>query len=312
MFDVFKTHNYCINVIGPFFIIIFVLMIFFPRSFAKEKIRVVTTITVLEDFVKQVGGEYVEVESISRGNQDPHFIEILPSYMMMVKNADIFVMIGLELELWAQQIIDGSRNAKLKIIDCSKDIEKLEIPTFSIDARYGDIHRFGNPHYWLDPLNTEIIMNSIIDGLVDVSPEYLEYFISRKDTYLQFLNKKTEEWIKKTKPYKGTPVIFYHNQWPYFCKRFGFVAEDFIEPKPGIKSSASHIAKLIKEIKEKKIPLIITNPYYEDRNPKLLERSTGAKLIVLPSSIDPDMKINNYIELFDYIIDTLVKNLSKN
>ena len=274
------------------------------------KIRIVTTITVLSDLAKQVGGDLVDVESIARGNQDPHYIEILPSYMMKVRRADIFLMIGMELELWAQQVIDGSRNSKLKVIDCSKEIEALEVPATRVDARYGDIHRYGNPHYWLDPLNAEKIMNAILEGLMEVSPEDLDYFTKNIDSYLVKLKNKVEAWTQKMAPYKGTPVIFYHNQWPYFCERFGLTAANFLEPKPGIKPSASHIAKLIKQMKDREIQIIIISPFYEERNPKLLSRATGAKLLKMPTTIDTDTGVENYIELFDYLVDNFVKNIS--
>jgi ABC-type Zn uptake system ZnuABC Zn-binding protein ZnuA len=279
---------------------------------AQKKVKVVTTITVLADLVKQAGGDRVEVESIARGNQDPHFVEILPSYMMKVRKADVFVKIGLELELWAQQVIDGSRNSKLKIIDCSIDIEKAEVPAGKIDASYGDVHKYGNPHYWLDPENAEHILNAILNGLAEVSPDNFDYFASNVASYLENLNKKTAEWTEKMSPYRGAQVIFYHNQWPYFCDRFGLKAANFLEPKPGIKPSASHVAKLIKQIKDGNIPLIITSPFYEDRNPKLLERSTNAKLLVLPTSIIPKMGVNTYIELFDFLVNNISESLSGN
>ena len=107
---------------------------------------VVTSTTDLADIVKQVGGDRVMVTSIARGNQDPHYVEILPSYMMKVRKADIYFMVGLELDLWAQYIIDGSRNRKLKVVDCSVEINKMEVQIGKVDASMGDLHRFGNPH----------------------------------------------------------------------------------------------------------------------------------------------------------------------
>ncbi|MFC1558210.1 metal ABC transporter substrate-binding protein [candidate division KSB1 bacterium] len=292
------------------FILLLIEFMFTSAVLSKEKIRIVTTNTVLSDLAGQVGGDLVEVESIARGNQDPHYIEILPSYMMKVRNADIFLMIGMELELWAYQVIDGSRNAKLKVIDCSKEIEKQEVPSFRVDARYGDIHRFGNPHYWLDPMNAEKIMNALLEGLMEVSPENLDSFIKNIGEYTEKINKKIAVWSEKMEPYKGTPVIFYHNQWSYFCDRFGIVPANFLEPKPGIKPSASHVAKLIKQMNDQKIQVVIMSSFYEDRNPKLLSRATGAKLVKVSTVIDSDMGIKSYIELFDFLIDIFIKNIS--
>ena len=129
---------------------------------------------------------------------------------------------------------------------------------------------------------------------------------------MEKLNNKVDEWTKKMVPYKNTPIVFYHNQWPYFCERFGIVAANFIEPKPGIKPSASHVAKLIKQMKEQKIKIIMMSSFYEDRNPKLLSRATGAAILKAPTGIDSNIGVKNYIELFDYIIDTFIKTISGN
>ena len=123
----------------------------------SAKVSVVTSTTDLADIASMIGGDRVKVVSIARGTQDPHFVEVLPSYMIKVKRADIYFKVGMELDRWAQQIIDGSRNRKLIIVDCSKDIPRLGIPEGKIDASMGDIHRYGNPHYWLDPENAKII-----------------------------------------------------------------------------------------------------------------------------------------------------------
>ena len=122
-------------------------------SFLFGKVRIVSSTTDIADIVKIIGGDHVTVTSIARGNQDPHYVEILPSYMVKVRKADIYFMVGMELDLWAQQIIDGSRNRKVMVVDCSVEINKMEVPTGQIDASMGDIHRFGNPHYWLDPVS---------------------------------------------------------------------------------------------------------------------------------------------------------------
>jgi len=140
-----------------------ILLILF--SFLFGKVNVVTSTTDLADIVKQVGGDRVMVTSIARGNQDPHYVEILPSYMMKVRKADIYFMVGLELDLWAQYIIDGSRNRKLEVVDCSVEINKMEVPIGKVDASMGDLHRFGNPHYWLDPENGKLIARMITRAL---------------------------------------------------------------------------------------------------------------------------------------------------
>ena len=136
---------------------------------AQGTIKVVTTLPDLADLTRQVGGDRVTVDNIVRGDQNPHFVEVKPSYMMKLKSADLFFMIGMDLEMWAPQIIDGSRNTKLEVVDLSKRIDKLEIPA-KLDASEGDVHRYGNPHYWLDPRNIRVMVEDIVAALARVSP----------------------------------------------------------------------------------------------------------------------------------------------
>jgi len=274
---------------------------------SKDKIKVITTLTDLASLTAAVGGDRVEVEALVKGTQDPHQIEVLPSYMVKLRHADLFVIIGMDLEMWAYPLRDGSRNAKLLLVDCSTNIERLEVPTYKVDPSHGDIHLYGNPHYWLDPENGKRIMQTIFEALVKVSPEDYSYFESNLKTYTQKLDEKMVEWQTKAESLRGKQVIFFHNSWPYFNRRFGLVAANFIEPKPGVTPSPSHTARLIQQVKDQKIKVIAKEPFFDDRVPKMISRETGAKLVVLPTSVGGVPEVKDYIGLFDYIISTLDK-----
>lgn len=274
---------------------------------SRDKIKVITTLTDLASLSQAVGGDRVEVEALVKGTQDPHQIEVLPSYMVKLRNADLFVIIGMDLEMWAYPLRDGSRNAKLLLVDCSTNIERLEVPTYKVDPSHGDIHLYGNPHYWLDPKNGKVIMQAIFEGLVKVSPEDYAYFENNMKTYSQKLDEKIKEWQTRAETLKGKQVIFFHNSWPYFNRRFGIEAANFIEPKPGIPPSPSHTARLIQQVKEQGIKVIAKEPFFDDRVPKMISRQTGAKLVVLPTSVGGVPEVKDYIGLFDYIIETLSK-----
>ncbi len=278
---------------------------------SKDKIKVITTLTDLASLTAAVGGDRVEVEALVKGTQDPHQIEVLPSYMVKLRNADLFVIIGMDLEMWAYPLRDGSRNAKLLLVDCSTNIERLEVPTYKVDPSHGDIHLYGNPHYWLDPENGKRIMQTIFEALVKVSPEDYSYFENNLKTYTQKLDEKMVEWQTKAESLRGKQVIFFHNSWPYFNRRFGLVAANFIEPKPGVTPSPSHTARLIQQVKDQKIKVIAKEPFFDDRVPKMISRETGAKLVVLPTSVGGVPEVKDYIGLFYYIINTLVEAFEK-
>ena len=276
---------------------------------APKTTRVVTTLPDLASLAKAVGGDKIQVEALVKEDQDPHSIEVLPSYMVKLRKADVFLIIGMDLDIWAYPLRDGSRNAKLLTIDCSKNIDKLEVPAYKVDPSYGDIHLYGNPHYWLDPENGKAIMVTIVDALSQVSPENHDEFVRNMQTYSRKLDEKILGWQTKMAPFRDARIIFYHNSWPYFAHRFGLRAANFVEPKPGIPPSPSHMTKLIQQIKEQGIKVIVMEPFYDDRVPNLISRETGAKVIKLAPSVGGINTIQDYIGLFDYNVTALTEAL---
>ncbi len=279
-------------------------------AYAK-KITVVTTSTDLKSITEYIGGDKVKVENITKGYQDPHIVDPKPSYMLKLNKADLFVKVGLDLELWAQLLEDGARNPHIRYgspgyVDASIGVELLGIPQRKIDRSLGDIHVFGNPHYWLDPLNSKIITKNILDGLKRISPENTSYFEDNKRLFDKEIEKHLIKWLEKMKPYTGTKVIAYHKTWPNFAKRFGIEIVDYVEPKPGISPSPAHIANLIKKMKAENIKLIIKEPFYESKIPRFIASKTGASVLILPVSVEGVNGVKDYFALFDYIIDNLI------
>lgn len=274
------------------------------------QIRVVTSTTDLADIASQIGGKQVSVTSIARGDQDPHFIEVLPSYMMKVKKADLYFQVGMEMDLWSLQIIDGSRNRKLEVIDCSENIQALEIPSNKVDARMGDIHRFGNPHYWLDPENGILIAQIMADAFSRVDPLHQTEFQDALDRFTQDLHQSLETWRIQFAQLNGMQVIFYHNSWPYFTNRFGLSAVQFIEPKPGIMPTPRHLEKLLNLIQSGNISAIALEPCFSEQAPEYLSQRTGVRVVRLAQSVNALPEADSYQNLFSYNLKTLLECLN--
>ena len=285
-----------------------VLVAVMCMSAAQATVKVVTTLPELADFVQQVGGDKVKVDFIVRGNQNPHFVEVKPSYMMKLKSADVLFMVGMDLEFWAQQIIDGSRNARLDVVDLSKEIQKLDVPA-KVDASQGDVHRFGNPHYWLDPRNVRIILGEIVASLAKVSPNDEQLFRTNADGYLKKLDAKIVQWEEMMKPLKGSKVITFHKSWPYFANWLGLNVVDQVEPKPGIQPSPSHTAQLIQKVRSGGIKAMIVEPFYDTSAPEQIARSSSAKIVRLTTSVGGVDNTNDYIAMMDYNISSLAAAL---
>lgn len=145
-----------------------------------DKLNIVTTTTNLASIAEAVGGEHVSVTSIGSGDEDPHFIQAKPSFMMKAKKADLWICVGMELEIgYEGLILQGSRNPRIQIdapvhLDVSEGIIKLEVPTGKIDRSMGDVHPLGNPHYWLDPYNGRIIAANICRRLKQLDPQHTD------------------------------------------------------------------------------------------------------------------------------------------
>src|SRR3954470_8474254 len=151
------------NTIKTIIVTAAVVLGFAPR--AEAKLRVVVSIETLADLSRQVGGDRIEVTTLSRGYQDPHFVEAKPSLVLALNRADALVHVGLDLEVgWLPPLVQQSRNGKIQRgqpgnIDASTAIRPEDVPTVPSDQlrALGDIHPLGNPHYWLPPKNARAI-----------------------------------------------------------------------------------------------------------------------------------------------------------
>lgn len=271
-----------------------------------EQIRVVAATSDLGYFAEQIGGELAIVDVIASGNRDVHYIEVLPSYMLKIRKAHVYLKVGLELDIWSQPIIDGSRNGSLRVVDCSQGILPLEVPTFQADARYGDLHRFGNPHYWLSPANIPAVCANITDAFIHVDPENASRYTANQDAYLERLKAKITEWDSLKPQLREVRFVAYHNTWPYFCQYFGCQVVDFVEEFAGVAPSPSHIAHLIDHIKIDSISVVTSQPFHDRRLPKLIAEKTGCQSITIPTSVGGVPGTETYEHLIEFIAKSLI------
>lgn len=276
-----------------------------------SQINIVTSTTDLKSIVDAVGGDKVKTFSIARGNQNIHSVEVLPSYIMKITKAKMYVKIGMGLDQWADPLIEGARNEELVIVDCSKDIKKLDVPTYKVDASHGDVHPYGNPHYWLDPNNGVVIATEISDALSKLSPGDALYFAQRLDDFKRLIQTKWPEWNNEMAAFKGSKIIVYHDDWRYFTEAFGFDIVGFVEPKPGLEPTPSHLYKLTNIIKNENVKLIGFQPYFSDQAPNSLAAETGAKAVKLATSVGCVDGVSTYTDIFDYNLRTMIAIISR-
>ncbi|MDX1623481.1 MAG: metal ABC transporter substrate-binding protein [Gemmatimonadota bacterium] len=279
-----------------------------PPTPAQERVRVVATLPVFAKLAKAIGGERVDVTAIASPLQDPHFVDAKPSYIVEAGKADVFIEAGMDLEVgWAPLVREGSRNAAIQrggegYVDASAHVRKLGVPTGKVDRSRGDVHPYGNPHYWLDPLNAVPLTADIALALSRVDPAHAGHYNDRRRDFLAALDRRMGEWRREMAPLEGVPIVSYHESWEYFAGRFGLEIVDHLEPKPGIPPSPSHLARLMDRMNARGIELILKEPYYEEKNPRLVARETGATVVELRNEPNPD---ETYLEFMDYVVDTV-------
>jgi zinc/manganese transport system substrate-binding protein len=291
---------------------VFLLALFTGMSsVALAKVTIVTTLPSFADIAKNVGGDEVNVIPLTRGNQDPHFVDAKPDLMLSLNKADLLIRAGLGLEDgWLPPLLVGSRNGKIQNgtdgnFDASSVMVLKEVPKTALDRAQGDVHPGGNPHFMVDPRNGIVLANAIAERLAKLDPGKAADFKKRAAAYGTDLKKHIEQWEKDLKPLAGISVITYHKSWIYFLDWAHFKEAGTVEPKPGIPPSPEHVVQLIRLMKQQKIKLILMEPYYPKGVSQDVAQQTGAKLLVLPTEVKGNAEAKTYIDMFDQIVKQL-------
>lgn len=281
---------------------------------AADKIRVVTTTTDLKALTEAVGGDLVEVDALARGSQNPHDLEVRPSLMVKVRRADLLVINGLELDQWAEVVVQGANNPKVipgapGRVDASAGILVLEVPRTRVDRSMGDVHPVGNPHYTVDPGMAPDITANVLEGLVRVAPQYRAAFERNREQFLARLGQAMARWSAEMAPYKGTKVIVDHNMWPYFLTRFGLVQAGSVEERPGIPATPAHVTKLIAYMKEDRIKVILAVPWADHKLAERIAEEAGAKVVMVANGVGALKGTDTYLDTIDYNVKAVAQAL---
>jgi zinc/manganese transport system substrate-binding protein len=275
------------------------------------KVRVVTTLTDLADFTRNVGGEHVDVFSLATGVEDTHGVPLKPSFVPALNRADLVILVGFGCEhAFLPALLEASKNPRIQYgrpgyVDCAKGVVPMEVPK-TTDHSAGDVHPYGNPHYILDPVLAKTAIQNIYDALVGFAPEYREDFTRNRDAYLAKLDGKITEWKEALVPAKGEKFVSYHEHWTYFARRFNLVYFGTIEIKPGVDPTARYIENLVASMKAEHVPVVVREPQFPEKVPALIARQTAAKLVKLPIMPGGVPNTDTYIKMMDYIVHTML------
>ena len=295
-------------------VLILISMALVPSVAEAKKLKVVTTLTDLASLTQEVGGDKVDVEALARGYQDPHFVEPKPSFLLKLRNADLLILVGLDLEIgWLPPLITQSGNGRIQpgssgYLDASGFAEILEIPQGVVTRAEGDVHPLGNPHYWLDPNNGRRIAKGIANKLSEMDPPDQAYFQQREQDFEKRLADADKKWLAEMGPYRGRKVVTYHRSWPNFARHFGLDVVGYIEPRPGIPPTPSHTIELVNLMKRENVKIQLIEPYFDLKTPNSVASMVGGgKVVQMMPSVGGKQEITDYFKLFDYDISLLIK-----
>lgn len=275
-----------INSKTSFITFLMVLMVHIPSS-VHAKLNIVTTVPDLAAIAQAVGGDRVEVVSLSLPTQDPHFVDARPHLMLKLNRADLLLLVGLDLETgWLPTLTTGARNAKILpgspgYIDCSTFVELKEVPLTKIDRSMGDIHAGGNPHYLLDVDNVARIADGIALHMGKLDASAASLYRDNAKRFMEEARRRKMRWQEQFKPYRGTAIVEYHRSWIYLASFLGLRIVADVEPKPGIPPSASHVLHVMQTIRQEHVPLVLQEDFFSSRTAELIAQKTGASLVRL-------------------------------
>ena len=281
---------------------------------AASRIPVVATTTDLKALVEAVGGDLVDVDALARGSQNPHDLEVRPSLMVKVRRADLLVMNGLELDQWAEVVVQGAGNSRVGPgapgrVDASAGLLVLEVPQARVDRSMGDVHPVGNPHYSIDPGMAAGVTANIVEGLARVAPQSRPVFERNRQAFLARVDQALARWTAEMASFKGAKVVVDHNMWIYFLTRFGLVEAGSVEERPGIPPTPSHLTRLIALMKDQKVKVIVSVPWTDQKLAERVAQEAGAKVVPLAPAVGSVKGADGYLETIDYNVRSIAQAL---
>lgn len=283
-------------------------------STSQAKLVVVATLPAFAALAEEVGGDKVEVTSLAKPTEDPHFVDARPSFVVKMRSADVLIEGGAELEAgWLPPLLQNARNAKIDVgqpgrVVASQGIRLLNVPANASRAE-GDVHAMGNPHFFTDPIIAKAIAQHIAQAFAGVDPTNAATYQANYKKFEATIDAKLQEWGKAMLPFKGANVVAYHDSWPYFARRFGVTMDTFLEPKPGIPPSPSHLAEVIAKMKAQKSKAIIVEPFHNRKIAEKVAGATGAKVVDFAQYPGALPNTETYVKLIDALVSRLAAAL---
>jgi zinc/manganese transport system substrate-binding protein len=275
---------------------------------SMANIKAVCTLPWIGSVLGEIAKEKVDITTLVKPDEDPHYAEPKPSMLLAARKADLLFYNGLDLEIgYLPRIIESSSNPRIQAgkdgnIDLSQFVTVIEKPA-TVDRSMGDIHPLGNPHYNFSPKNIKEVAKGMAMVLGKADPSNASYYRNNLEAFLKRLSQKEAEWRELS--LKGKNVITYHKLFEYLAGEYGFKIIAYIEPKPGIPPSAKHLSELLETLRSNKVDLIITTNVIGEKEANYLSKDSGVKAVAVPQDVGGSPEAKDWFALIDTVLKTL-------
>jgi zinc/manganese transport system substrate-binding protein len=264
----------------------------------------------------EIGGDKVSIYTATTGGQDPHLIQARPSLIAKMRNADILVCTGAELEIgWLPMLESQASNAKIQpgapgSFFATNFVNLLEAPA-ALDRALGDIHAAGNPHVQTDPRNILTVAKAMGARFAQLDGANASYYQSRLADFEQRWNAALAKWAAQAAPLKGTPIAVQHLSWVYMENWLGLKRVIPLEPKPGVPASSGYLAEVLQRLQQQPAKFVIRAAYEDSRPSEFVAEKAGIPAIVLPFTVGGTDGAKDLFSLYDDTISRLLGGLKK-
>ena len=279
---------------------------------ARAEVKVLTSTADLRAIAQAVGGDLISVESVAKGTQDPHYVEAKPSFMLKASRADLFVSVGLDLEIgWLPSILRCARNPRIQLgkpgyLEVGPLADPHEIATREVTRAEGDVHPLGNPHVTLDPIRCAKIATAIAQRLGELDPPHAAKYQAQAAEFRKKMEEKTNLWTKRLEKAGIKKAVTYHKTLSYFFSRFGIQSVALLEPKPGIPPTSGHILEVVALIRQQKVPLILVENFFDPAvTRKIQQEVPSIQTRIIPVSVEGEPGIKTNEDLFEALVKAI-------
>jgi zinc/manganese transport system substrate-binding protein len=278
---------------------------------AAAEVRVFACEPEWAALAQELGGEKVSVFTATTARQDPHHIEARPSLIARLRQADLLVCTGAELETgWLPVLLRQAGNARVQpgqpgYFEAASHVRMLEIPA-RLDRAEGDVHAAGNPHIQTDPRNIGVVATALARRLAEIDPAGANHYQARQRDFAQRWDAAIKRWGQQAVPLRGVHIVVQHKGFPYLENWLGLRQIAALEPKPGLEPTSGHLAELLEKLRREPAQIILRAAYHDGRASEWLAERAGIPVVVLPFTVGGTDQARDLFSLFDDTVQRLL------